>query len=75
MKFRHHVKKKLSEKKGVRINSLHEGYAKILEEVDELWDQVRLKRDKRDWNNVLEELSHIAAYAELTALSLNLTEK
>ena len=30
------------------INSAHEGYAVILEELDEFWDEVKKKREMRD---------------------------
>jgi len=54
------------------INSLHEGYAVILEEVDELWEIVRMKRENRDRAAVIEELVQIAAMAQRTAEDLNL---
>ena len=49
------------------INSLHEGYAVILEEVDELWEQVRAKRAARSPERILEELVQIAAMVQRTA--------
>lgn len=54
------------------MNSLHEGYAVILEEVDELWDQVKLKASKRDPKNLHTELVQIAAMALKTAVNLKL---
>lgn len=42
-------------------NSLHEGFAVMYEEVDELWEIVRMKRSKRDPERVREELVQIAA--------------
>ena len=51
-------------------NSLHEAYAVLLEEVDELWEQVRGKR--RDANRVLSELVQIAAVCQRAAEDLNL---
>ena len=43
------------------INSLHEGYAVIAEELDEFWDQVRLKARDRDPVAVRTELIQTAA--------------
>ena len=43
------------------INSAHEGYAVILEELDELWDQVKLKRGDRDADAMRRELIQTAA--------------
>ena len=50
-----------------RINSLHEGFAVILEEVDEFKAEVWKKRSKRDLNNVLIELVQIGAMAQRVA--------
>lgn len=52
------------------INSLHEGYSVILEEVDELWDETRKKREARNPEDVRRELIQIAAMACRTALDL-----
>lgn len=46
-----------------RFNSLHEAYAVILEEVDELWELVRLKSTDRDPNAIRAELRQIGAMA------------
>lgn len=58
--------------KHARINSLHEGYAVILEELDELWNlvKVKVKRENRNLESVLEELIQIAAMAQRTAEDL-----
>lgn len=45
------------------MNSLHEAYAVILEEVDELWDEVKKKARVRNQANVRTELRQIAAMA------------
>ncbi len=45
------------------FNSAHEGYAVLLEEVDELWDEVKKKREKRDHENMYRECVQIAAMA------------
>lgn len=49
------------------INSLHEGFAVILEEVDEFKAEVWKKRSKRDLNNALIELVQIGAMAQRVA--------
>ena len=54
-------------KKNKPLNSVHEGYAVILEELEEFWEQVRLKRDNRDKVKMYEELVQIAAMAQRTA--------
>ena len=52
------------------INSLHEGFAVLYEEVDELWGEVRKKPDDRNRGQVLAELIQIAAMARRTAEDL-----
>lgn len=52
------------------LHSLHEGYAVLLEELDELWDQVRLKDRRRNPAAVLRELVQLAAMAQRTAEDL-----
>jgi len=49
------------------INSLHEGYAVLLEEVEEFWELVRRQTSDRDPAEILTELIHIAAMAERCA--------
>lgn len=44
-----------------QYNSLHEAFAVMAEEVDELWEIVRMKRSKRDPASIREELVQIAA--------------
>lgn len=56
------------------FESLHEAYAVILEELDELWDQVRMKRHERDMQNVREELVQIATMAWKAARSLGIED-
>lgn len=48
---------------GTEFASLHEGYAILLEEVDELWDITRQKRCNRDPKKIESELIQIAAMA------------
>ena len=49
------------------IQSVHEGYAVILEELEEFWDEVRKKRADRDATLMLDELVQLAAMAQRTA--------
>jgi hypothetical protein len=49
------------------INSLHEGYAVILEEMDELWEEVRKKQSQREPLEILAELVQIGAMAQRVA--------
>lgn len=44
-------------------HSLHEGYAILLEEVDELWDIVRMKKKNRKLDSINKELIQIASCA------------
>lgn len=45
------------------FHSAHEGYAVILEELDELWEQVRLRDSERDVDKMREEAVQIGAMA------------
>jgi len=45
------------------FNSAHEAYAVILEELDELWDEIKLKRENRDRILMEDEAIQIAAMA------------
>lgn len=47
--------------------SLHEGYAVLLEEVDEFWDEVKKKSTQREPVKLLEELVQIGAMAQRCA--------
>ena len=55
---------------GQQMCSHHHGYAVILEEVEELWDQVKLKAARRDPSNILLELVQIAAMCKRVAEEL-----
>lgn len=48
------------------INSLHEGYAVILEELDEFWAELKKNSRDRDLKNCVVELVQIAAMAQRT---------
>ena len=45
------------------FNSAHEGYAVLLEEVDELWDHVKTNQKKRDIAAMHKEAIQVAAMA------------
>jgi hypothetical protein len=45
------------------FNSAHEGYAILLEEVHELWDEVRIRQSKRDPERLRTEAIQVAAMA------------
>ena len=49
------------------VLSLHEGYAVILEELDEAWDEIKKKTSKRDMKNLLKELIQVGAMAQKVA--------
>jgi len=63
------VKKELASarKKHGKQSNIHEAFAILLEEVDEFWEHVREKSDRRNYNEVLEELVQIASCAQKTA--------
>lgn len=45
------------------FNSAHEGYAVLLEEVDELWEHVKVKQGNRDVTAMYHEAKQVAAMA------------
>jgi NTP pyrophosphatase (non-canonical NTP hydrolase) len=45
------------------FNSAHEGFAVLKEEVDELWDEVKVNQKKRDLIKMRQEAKQIAAMA------------
>ena len=45
------------------MQSAHEGYAILLEEVEELWDEVKRKQSKRRPNKMRKEAIQVAAMA------------
>lgn len=47
--------------------SEHEGYAILLEEVDELWDEVKVNQKLRDYPKMFRELVQVAAMAQRMA--------
>lgn len=57
------------------FNSMHEIYGVLAEELFELFQQMILKPEQRDPENVLQELVQISAVAEMAAEDLYLVEK
>ncbi len=45
------------------FNSAHEGYAVILEELDELWDEVKKKQAERSSETLKKEAVQVGAMA------------
>jgi hypothetical protein len=56
------------------INSVAEGYAVILEELDEFWDEVRKKQALRSKEQLRTELVEVAAMCLRTAIDCGLME-
>jgi hypothetical protein len=50
-----------------KINSLHEGYAVILEEVDEVWQEIKKNQAVRSNDRVCAELIQIGAMCQRLA--------
>ena len=57
------------------MNSAHEAYAVILEELEEFWEEVKKKRENRSPDRMRMELIQIAAMACRTVIDLNLDSK
>ena len=45
------------------FHSAHEGYAVILEEMDELWEHVKTNSKHRNWEEMRKEAMQVAAMA------------
>lgn len=56
------------------FNSLHEGYAVLWEEVEELWDEIKKKPTDRNWNKLKNECVQVAAMAQRLAEDCGLLE-
>lgn len=52
------------------FNSAHEGYAVLYEEVDELWDHVKMNQKKRDLSAMKKEAIQVAAMAMRFAIEV-----
>lgn len=50
--------------------TLHHAHSILLEELEEFWEQVKLKDSKRSYRSMYEELVQIAAMAQRTAEDL-----
>jgi len=50
-------------KKYSSFNSAHEGYAVIKEELDELWEEIKNKYNKRNYQKMMKESIQISAMA------------
>ena len=46
-----------------KFNSPHEGYAVILEEMDELWDEIKRPKARRNYSAMAFEATQVAAMA------------
>lgn len=57
------------------FNSLHEAYGVLMEEVAELFDQIRLHPEQRNLDNLLEELLDIAATVQRAAEDFKLVDR
>lgn len=55
------------------MSSAHEAYSVILEELDEFWEEVKKKREKRDPDKLFKELIQVAAMCVRAATDLHLT--
>lgn len=57
------------------FTSLHEAYAVLLEEVDEVWDIVKQKTEDRNIDNLKKELIQVAAICVKTIEYLDSKQK
>lgn len=60
----------LATEKWPPFNSAHEGFAVLKEEVDELWDHVKVNQKRRDVEAMRKECIQIAAMAMRFALEV-----
>ena len=58
--------------KHASLNSAHEAYAVIAEELDEFWEQVKLKREHRNHFEMRRELIQTAAMCARAIIDLGL---
>jgi len=52
------------------FQSLHEGYAVLLEELDELWIEIKKKVADRDYDNLYIEAVQVSAMAAMLAMTI-----
>ena len=57
------------------MNSAHEAYAVILEELDEFWEEVRMKKENRSKERMRTELIQTAAMCLRAVIDLRLEDK
>jgi hypothetical protein len=57
------------------MQSAHEGYAVILEELEELWEHVKMNQKRRDIGKMREEAIQLAAMAARFVADLTLTDE
>lgn len=55
---------KIARSKHANLNSFHEGYSVILEELDELWEEIKKKSSLRDRALLQSELIQVAAMCQ-----------
>lgn len=74
IRFEDHVVRELQKarEKHPPIVSVHAGYAIILEELEEFWDEV--KKQQRDKPKMMEELIQVAAMCQRVAEDLHLND-
>jgi NTP pyrophosphatase (non-canonical NTP hydrolase) len=52
-----------AQEKFPEFNSAHEGFSVLYEEVDELWDHVKVKQGRRNSEEMMKEAIQVAAMA------------
>ena len=57
------------------FNSLHEGYAALLEEVDELWDEIKKKKSKQEYHCLKSEAIQVAAMGMKMAIKIEIENR
>jgi NTP pyrophosphatase (non-canonical NTP hydrolase) len=63
-----------AEKKHPPFTSAHEGYGVLMEEVEELFEEIRKREENRDYEAMAEEAAHVAAVAMRLIVHVCLTE-
>ena len=64
------LSKAIRKRGGRRMASTHEGWAMVMEEVDELWDEVKRKQDKQRPKRMRKEAIQIAVAAVWFAMEV-----
>jgi len=60
-----HVEASEARMKFHSYHSMHEGYAVLLEEMDELWEEIKNPQEARDLHKIRKELVQVASVAVL----------